>query len=366
MHSLLGLLMVVIISTTVYTSASRNYKYSVHPKCINFGKTKQYIKAYYCFAYYRKQLRTNNTENRNLVALERKYIKNEALAISRAAIKNKDTELAKVAIEKCKAIIRYYRNQTNYDEATNSESESQKMQKEIVKLDNFLVATSAGNTEINGGMASEEEPHPLDKNNDNIDPKSRIPDRHPLTSKFIDRVDYYDLLQGHRCNNNNDKKQDEDNSNILTNYLKNRDQPVIVTNSPITKWKLYEKISWEYLEFNLPEILRGIRFTKSRFNLYRTNVPGNETKDLPVTDFFDLLHFAEAGYQQEGKKGMHGDKEPVLYPYFSGTLPNDVQVEREMYIDLLNASICEVIAGGNKHCGTYAISNILSLCFYSA
>ena len=60
------------------------------------------------------------------------------------------------------------------------------------------------------------------------------------------------------------------------------------------------------------------------------------------------------------------DKEPVLYPYFSGTLPNDVQVEREMYIDLLNASICEVIAGGNKHCGTYAISNILSLCFYSA
>ena len=146
----------------------------------------------------------------------------------------------------------------------------QKIQFQIRKLKTYGCVHKQGKTYKHGRAT------PLDTTV--IDPKSRIPKKHPLTSKFIERVDYNDLKREINNNNNNHHGHNYNNNNILNNFLKERNQPVIITNGPIKHWDVYNNISWEALEMNLPEMIDGIRFTKSRFNLYRTHVPGRTKK----------------------------------------------------------------------------------------
>ena len=121
-------------------------------------------------------------------------------------------------------------------------------------------------------------------------------------------------------------------------FLKERNEPVIITNGPIEHWDIYNNISWEALEMNLPEMIDGIRFTKSRFNLYRTHVPSTEQRNMPVDEFFDLL------YDIENKKvNLHRrinlideHDEKLIYPYYTGQMPNDIDFEN---MNLLNVSI---------------------------
>ena len=306
----------------------------IQSKCIKYGKRKMYLEAYYCFAYHRKKLESKDSTSKTLL---NKYFKNEALALARAGMKNNNIENIKLAISKFNNLI-----------VQNTEEDDTKMQKiqfQIRKLKNFMAASI---NKAKEDITSTEEPHPLDTNV--IDPKSRIPKKHPLTSKFIERVDYNDLKREINNNNNNHHGHNYNNNNILNNFLKERNQPVIITNGPIKHWDVYNNISWEALEMNLPEMIDGIRFTKSRFNLYRTHVPSTEQRNMPVDEFFDLL------YDIENKKvNLHRrinlideHDEKLIYPYYTGQMPNDIDFEN---MNLLNVSICKILAGGDDHCG---------------
>ena len=103
----------------------------------------------------------------------------------------------------------------------------------------------------------------------------------------MERVDYNTLVSK-ICESDRFGKCMNEHS-AIARYLEGQKEPVIIENGPVHQWNLFKKMSWKYLKMNLPETLEGIRFTKSRFNLYRTYTPQQELKEIAAKDFLELL-----------------------------------------------------------------------------
>ena len=156
----------------------------------------------------------------------------------------------------------------------------------------------------------------------------------------MERVDYNTLVSK-ICESDRFGKCMNEHS-AIARYLESRKEPVIIENGPVHQWNLFKEMSWKYLKMNLPETLEGIRFTKSRFNLYRTYTPQEELKEIAAKDFLDLLSKIDSDITSDLDH---------LFPYFTAQIPEDIVFKHRMQLDLLNASVCRIIAGGDRHCG---------------
>ena len=308
----------------------------VNEKCLKLGKRKMYIPAYYCFAYYRAQLKhADSSVNKSVKQLKRKYLKNEALALARAGLKHKTAALFNLAISRFTELMGALPSTSAF------KKERDIITSQVAKLRRFHEESKSFTSNSNASGETnkiEDDTHPLDKQH--LRSKNHIPKKHSLTSKYVKRVDYTKLLSK-ICESDRFGKCINEHG-VIARYLEGQKEPVIIENGPVRQWNLFKKMSWKYLEMNLPEVLEGIRFTKSRFNLYRTYTPQQELKEVAAEDFLELLSDIDSDTISDLD---------LSFPYFTAQVPKDIVFKHRMQLDLLNASVCRIIAGGDRHCG---------------
>ena len=130
--------------------------------------------------------------------------------------------------------------------------------------------------------------------------------------------------------------RDEFGGNLET-VIANRTEPLILVNSPVSRWDIVRRWTPKYLQRHLPKLLE-VSLSKRKQNLY-----GTDERDIKLSpkQFFKRLKALGEGETPQDRK----------YPYYSLNLEDLVKYEPESVLrhDMLRTPVHQAAIGGGGH-----------------
>jgi hypothetical protein len=134
-------------------------------------------------------------------------------------------------------------------------------------------------------------------------------------------------------------------------FLLKKREPFILKNSPALNWPLIQKMSWIYIQENLPRQI-NVNINREKFDLYSNG----ERKNMRTMSLNETLKIFNA-LDQIKSLSLYRDAGNLSFPYFMTKLKHNTRFKMEMLNDILDTpfhelSLCGDKAGDSTNCVT--------------